>query len=136
MTKEELAFQKNEIDKQDERRALQVKIGTIESMIADAKIETTKYAEQLEALKKQHADLSKPKLTPQQYEKLHILIEEAVEGFDFDDADNYSIDYGIDYDNRVTCESFCFDGSDEVVRSIMNSIENMFACATEDGDNS
>ena len=109
------------------KEELQVKIGTIESMIADANTEATKYGEQLADLKKQHADLSKPKLTPKQYDKLQELVEEAVESFDFDDSGNYSIDYGIDYDNRVTCESFCFDNSDEVVRVIMENIENMFA---------
>ena len=114
------------------KEELQVKIGTIESMISDGQIEISKYAEQLADLKKQHADLSKPKLTPQQYDKLQILIEEAVESFDFDDTGNYSIDYGIDYDNRVTCESFCFDNSDEVVRIIMENIEDMFAEAKED----
>jgi len=118
------------------KEELQVKIGTIESMISDSNIEISKYAEQLEDLKRQHDNLSKPKLTPQQMDKLQTLIEEAVEGFDFDDNGNYSIDYGIDYDNRVTCESFCFDGSDEVVRTIMENIEDMFACATEDSDNS
>jgi|TARA_B110000459_G_C16426564_1_gene409894 hypothetical protein len=114
------------------KEELQVKIGTIESMISDSNIEISKYAGQLADLKKQHADLSKPKLTPQQYDKLQTLIEEAVEGFDFDDLDNYSIDYGIDYDNRVTCESFCFDNSDEIVRIIMQNVEDMFAEATED----
>ena len=119
------------------KEELQVKIGTIESMISDSNIEISKYAGQLADLRKQHADLSKPKLTPQQYDKLQTLIEEAVEGFDFDDLENYSIDYGIDYDNRVTCESFCFDNSDEVTRSIMENIEDMFAEATEDdSDNS
>jgi len=109
------------------KEELQVKIGTIESMIADSNVDITKYTEQLEQYKKQHADLSKPKLTPQQYDKLQFLVEEAIEGFDFDDLDNYSIDYGIDYDNRVTCESFCFDNTDEVVRNIMQNVENMFA---------
>ena len=118
------------------KEELQVKIGTIESMIADAKIETTKYAEQLEALKKQLDDLSKPKLTPRQYDKLQTLIEEAVESFDFDDTDNYSIDFGVDYENRITCEGFSFDHSGELVRSIMENIEDMFAEATEDSDNS
>jgi hypothetical protein len=114
------------------KEELQVKIGTIESMLSDANIEATKYHEQLTDLKKQHADLSKPKLTLQQMDKLQTLIEEAVEGYDFDDLDNYSVDYGIDYDNRVTCESFCFDNSDEIVRCIMENVENMFAEATED----
>ena len=114
------------------KEELQVKIGTIESMIADSNVDITKYTEQLEQYKKQHADLSKPKLTPQQYDKLQFLVEEAIEGFDFDDLDNYSIDYGIDYDNRVTCESFCFDNTDEVVRNIMANLENMFAEIKED----
>ena len=118
------------------KEELQVKIGTIESMISDSNIEISKYAAQLADLKKQHADLSKPKLTPQQHDKLQTLIEEAVESFDFDDSGNYSIDYGIDYDNRITCESFCFDSSDEVVRIIMENVENMFAEATDDSDNS
>ncbi len=114
------------------KEELQVKIGTIESMIADSNVDITKYTEQLEQYKKQHDDLSKPKLTPQQYDKLQFLVEEAIEGFDFDDLDNYSIDYGIDYDNRVTCESFCFDNTDEVVRNIMQNVENMFAEIKED----
>ena len=114
------------------KEELQRSIGTVESMIADCNIDINKYTDQLEKYKKQHADLSKPKLTPQQYDKLQLLVEEAIEGFDFDDLDNYSIDYGIDYDNRVTCESFCFDNTDEVVRSIMENVENMFAEIKED----
>ena len=114
------------------KEELQVKIGTIESMISDSNIEISKYAGQLADLKKQHAALSKPKLTPQQYDKLQTLIEEAVESYDFDDLDGYSIDYGIDYDNRVTCESFCFDNSDEIVRRIMENVEDMFAEVTNE----
>ena len=118
------------------KEELQVKIGTIESMIADANVEVTKYGEQLADLKKQHANLSKPKLTPQQHDKLELLIDEAVESFDFDDTGNYSIEYGIDYEDRIVHETFSFDQCDEVVRIIMESIEDMFACATEDSDNS
>ena len=118
------------------KEELQVKIGTIESMLSDANIEATKYQEQLTDLKKQHDNLSKPTLTPQQHDKLELLIDEAVESFDFDDTGNYSIEYGIDYENRVVCETFSFDQCDEVVRIIMENIEDMFACATEDSDNS
>lgn len=119
------------------KEELQVKINAIESMISDSNIEISKYGEQLADLRKRHADLSKPKLTPEQHDKLHLLIEEAVESFDFDDAGNYSIEYGIDYDDRITCESFSFDNADEVVRIIMENVEDMFAEATEDdSDNS
>ena len=118
------------------KEELQVKIGTLESMISNSNIEISNYSAQLEDLRKQYTDLNKPKLTPQQYDKLQMLVEEAVESFDFDDLDNYSIDYGIDYDNRVTCESFCFDNVDELARIIMQNIENMFAEIKEDNNQS
>ena len=114
------------------KEELQVKIDTIESMISDGQIEISKYAGQLADLRKQHADLSKPKLTALQFDELTESVEEAVGNFDFDDLDNYSIDYGIDYDNRVTCENFCFDNADELVRVVCDEVYRMFAEAKED----
>ena len=119
------------------KEELQVKIGTIESMISDSNIEISKYAEQLTDLKKQHADLSKPKLTMKQFDELTEIVEGAVEDFDFDDAENYSLDFHIDYDNRIAVESLTFDNADEVVRSVCEQVYKMFAEATEDeSDNS
>ena len=114
------------------KEELQVKIGTIESMISDSNIEISKYAGQLEDLRKQLADLNKPKLTMKQFDELTELVECGIEEFDFDDLDSYSIDYGIDYDNRVTCESFCFDNVSEVARVVCEKIYTMFAEANED----
>ena len=116
------------------KEELQVKIGTIESMISDSNIEISKYAGQLEDLKKQLADLNKPKLTMAQFDQLTELVEFGVEEFDFDDLDSYSIDYGIDYDNRVTCESFCFDNVSEVARVVCEKVYTMFAEANEDNN--
>ncbi len=119
------------------KEELQVKIDTIESMISDSNIEISKYAEQLADLKKQLADLNKPKLTHQQMDKLQTSVELAIESFDFDETDNYSIDFSLDYDNRVICESLEFMASGELVRCVMESIEDMFAKAPEDdSDNS
>ena len=109
------------------KEELQVKIGTIESMIADANTEATKYGEQLADLKKQHADLNKAKLTPLQFDELHDTITDAVGQFDFDDTDNYSLDFHIDYDNRISIESMCFQNADELVREIYNNVSELFA---------
>ena len=68
---------------------------------------------QIDALKKQLTDLNKPKLTPIQFDELREAIEEAVGQFDFDDSDNYSFDFHIDYDNRIAIESLTFDNADE-----------------------
>ena len=114
------------------KEELQVKIDVLETIISDANIENAKHAEQLKTMRKQLEDVNKPKLTPAQFDKIYTAIEMGIETFDFDDLDNYSIDYGIDYDNRVTCESFCFDNVSEVAQVVYNHLEVLFAELPED----
>jgi len=111
---------------------LEAKIEALQEALKTKSQEQNAYQNQIDTLKKQLADLNKPKLTMKQFDELTTFVECGIEEFDFDDLDNYSIDYGIDYDNRVTCESFCFDNVDEIARIIMQNIENMFAEIKED----
>ena len=85
------------------------------------------YILQIDARKKQLSDLNKPKLTPWQFDELRDAIEDAIGQWDFSDTDNYSIDYGIDYDGRVHCESFDFDNADDLGREIYDYISELFA---------
>jgi len=111
---------------------LQVKIDQLALSIDQSNTITKNYETEVAELKKQLADLNKPKLTMKQFDELTTLVECGIEEFDFDDLDNYSIDYGIDYDNRVTCESFCFDNVDELARVVCEKVYTMFAEANED----
>jgi len=111
---------------------LQAKIEALQEALKTKSQEQNAYQNQVDTLKKQLADLNKPKLTPLQFDELTEAIELGVGEFDFDDLDNYSIDYGIDYDNRVTCESFCFDNVDELARVVCEKVYTMFAEANED----
>ncbi len=111
---------------------LQVKIEALQAALETKTQEQNAYRGQIDTLKKQLADLNKPKLTMLQFDELTELVEQGIGEFDFDDLDNYSIDYGIDYDNRVTCESFCFDNVDELARVICETVYKMFAEANED----
>jgi hypothetical protein len=95
--------------------------------------EQASYASQIRDLEKQLADLNKPKLTPLQFDELREAIQEAIGHYDFDDQDNYSIDFGIDYDNRINCESFCFDNADDLVHEIYEYVAALFA-ETEDNN--
>lgn len=115
---------------------LNVKIEALQAALDTKTQEQNAYRGQIDALKIQLEDLNKPKLTMKQFDKLTESIEEGIEEFDFDDLDNYSIDYGIDYDNRVTCESFCFDNVDELARVIFDKVYTMFAEAKESEDDS
>ena len=53
-------------------------------------------------------------------------IEKAVGQFDFSDTDNYEIDYGIDYDSRITCESHEFINGADLVQELVDKVCNLF----------
>ena len=110
---------------------LQVKIDQLTLSIDQSNMITRKYESEIAGLKKQLEDLNKPKLTPLQFDELHGAIEEAVGQFDFDDSDNYSFDFHIDYDNRIAIESLTFDNADEIVREVYDQVCELFA-ETED----
>ena len=113
---------------------LQAKIEALQAALETKVQEQNAYRGQIDTLKKQLADLNKPKLTMAQFDELTELIEEGVGNFDFSDTDNYSIDFGLDYDGRVHCESHEFDNADELAREICEKVYEMFAEAKEEDD--
>jgi len=114
---------------------LQAKIEALQAALETKVQEQNAYQSQIDALKKQLEDLNKPKLTAEQFDELTELIEKAVDGFEFGDPDNYSCDFQIDYDSRVTLECVSFDSADELVRVICNEVYDMFGEVKEDDDN-
>ena len=106
---------------------LEAKIEALQTALKTKTQERNAYQGQIDTLEKQLADLNKPKLTGEQFDELREAIEEAIGNWDFDDQDNYSIDFGIDYDNRITCESFCFDNADDLVHEIYEYVAALFA---------
>ena len=111
---------------------LQVKIDQLTLSVEQSNELTRKYEGEITDLKKQLEDLNKPKLTPKQFDAVNEAIETAIGQFDFDDQDNYSIDFGIDYDGRVHCESFSFDNAYDLGQEIYNYVEDLFAELPED----
>jgi len=111
---------------------LEVKLEALKQIVSDSVLEQQKYQAQILDLEKQLKDINKPKLTPIQFDELHVAIEEAVGQFDFDDTDNYETDFHIDYDNRIAIESMSFHNADELVREVFNQISELFAELPED----
>ena len=118
---------------------LEVKIEALQKLLGEKVTEQTNYQNQINELEKQLADLNKPKLTSEQFDELRDAIETGVGQFDFDDQDNYSIDFGIDYDNRICCESFSFDNAYDLTQEIYSYVEDLFAVVEDvsviDADN-
>ena len=75
---------------------------------------------------KELEDVSKPEMTDEMYDELHGLVEEGIEKFDFNDSDNYEIEYELDYESRVSAHSIELNDTHELVESIMKRIENTY----------
>ena len=113
---------------------LEAKIEALQAALDTKTQEQNAYRGQIDTLKKQLEDLNKPKLTLAQFDELQEAIEKGIMNFDFQDTDNYSIDFGIDYDGRVHCESLEFDNADDLGREIFNYVEDLFGKADEDNN--
>ena len=111
---------------------LEVKLEALQKLLGEKVTEQTTYQSQINDLQKQLDDLNKPKLTAKQFDEVSEVIETAIGNFEFDNEDNYSIDFGLDYDGRVHCESFQFDNAYDLHREIYEAVERLFAEADED----
>ena len=106
---------------------LEVKISTLQTLVIQKNEELSEYAAQIERLNDELKDLNKPKLTPMQLDELYQAIEQGIESFDFDDADNFDVDFHIDYDNRIAIESMSFLNADELLRVVYDEARELFA---------
>ena len=109
----------NEID-------LKLKIEGLEKVIKEQQESADQYKVQLADTKKQLEDYNKPELTPLQLDKIYETIEKVVTDFDFTDTDNFEIDYSLDYDGRVQCESHEFINGSDLVQELVDKVCNLF----------
>lgn len=114
------------------KEELEVKISTLQNLVTQKNEELSEYAAQIERLNDELKDLNKPKLTPMQLDELYQAIEQGIESFDFDDADNFDVDFHIDYDNRIAIESMSFLNADELLRVVYDEAREIFAETKED----
>ena len=98
----------------------------LEDRVKANKTMSTEYENDLAKAQKDLADFDKPELTPTQLDAIHNAIEKAVERFDFTDTDNFEIDYSLDYDGRVQCESHEFNNSYNLVDEIVSEVCHLF----------
>jgi len=111
---------------------LEIKISTLQNLVTQKNEELSDYAAQIERLNDELKDLNKPKLTGLQLDELYQAIEQGIESFDFDDTDNFDVDFHIDYDNRIAIESMVFQNADELLRVVYDEVRELFAEIKED----
>jgi Tfp pilus assembly pilus retraction ATPase PilT len=105
---------------------LLLKIEGLEKVIKEKNDAAIYHTAELKQTKQELVDLNKPELTTSQAEAIERAIEQAVERFDFNDTENYEIDYSLDYDGRVQCETHEFINGDDLVMEIVTKVCNLF----------
>jgi len=86
----------------------------------------------LRSKQRELADVSKPEITGETYDNIYELIEEGIGNFDFNDSENYDIEYELDYDGRVNASSLEFNSASELTERIMSEIDSNFKISTSE----
>ena len=113
---------------------LELKIAGLEKAIKEHKDFTGTYENDLKETQKQLENYNKPELSPVVMDQINSVVESVLNGFNWDDPDNYQdLEYEIDYDGRVSLSNISFD-TYEIQERIVDQVCNLFkeADAPED----
>ena len=116
---------KEELNKEIEK--LKVSLEAHQEQVKDLERDLTVATQKLE-------DCDKPKLTEKQFSKLHAVIENSVENFDFNQADNYNVEMEMEYDNKVVLSHIEFECHTDLYEQIIQDVEQLFGVADESDD--
>ena len=117
---------------------LELKISGLEKVIQEKTADASRFQDELKVTQKQLEDINKPEITPLQFDLIQEAIERGVDEYDFSDTGNFDIEYGIEYDGKVHCESHELSDTGELVEMITIRVHKLFTeaeCLEED-DNS
>jgi len=111
---------------------LLLKIEGLEKVIQEKNADASRYQDQLKETKQELIDYNKPELTTKQMEAIEGAIQQVVNDFDFTDTENFEIDYSLDYDGRVQCESHEFINECDLVQMIVDKVCGLFKEVEDD----
>ena len=118
-----------------DKEQLETNLAALKLLANEANDKLTDYKAQVSLIEKELEDFNKPELTPAQVDNVYLAVEKAVEEFDFSDTDNFDIEYGIEYDGRVHCESHELNNTTELVELICDKVTKLFKeaeCPTDE----
>ena len=108
------------------KEQLETNIAALELLVNETTDKSVDFKAQLEQAKKDLADINKPVLTALQLDNIQEAIEAGIEEFDFSDTDNFDIEYGIEYDGKVHCESHELNDTYQLTEAITEKVHALF----------
>ena len=71
-------------------------------------------------------DANKPVISSTTMDVINDAVNYAVENYDFDNADQYELDFSLDYESRVQAETINLRDTYELVEAIVTRVEKQF----------
>ena len=109
------------------KNQLELTISKLEEAIEANNTDVKCFEADLKIAQKKLEDINKPELTPLQFDLINEAIERGVDDFDFSDTGNFDIEYGIEYDGKVHCESHDFNETHELIEKIAEQVHRLFS---------
>ena len=101
-------------------KGLQDKIGSLNMELKDKQ--------------KELEDAGKPVISSTVMNVINDAINYAVENYDFDNKDQYEIDFSLDYDGRVQAETINLTDTYELMEAIVLKIEKQFKVESDNSE--
>ena len=89
----------------------------------------------LKAKQKELEDANKPVISNKTMDIINDAINDAIENYDFDNTDQYELDFSLDYDGKVQAETINLTDTYELMEAIVINVEKQFNIEQDDETN-
>ena len=88
----------------------------------------------LKSKQKDLEDANKPVISSEVMNVVNDAINYAIENYNFDNSDQYEIDFSIDYDGRIQAETINLTDTYELMEAIVTKVEKQFKIEQAEDD--
>ena len=81
-------------------------------------------------------DANKPVISSKVMDVVNDAINYAIENYNFDNTDQYELDFSLDYDGKVQAESINLTDTYELMEAIVTNVEKQFKIEQDEETNS
>ena len=108
------------------KEQLELKEKELNAAITQFETDKAELINQLHETRTQLSDVNKPVISLEVRDQIREAISEGLRGFPFDNADNYDIDFELNYDNRIEVSNIEFNYTDDLEENICSEVEDLF----------
>ena len=88
----------------------------------------------LKAKQQELEDANKPVISSTTMDVINDAVNYAVENYDFDNADQYELDFSLDYESRIQAETINLRDTYELMEAIVTKVEKQFKVENDNSE--